>query len=309
MARRTGILVLATGIGFTMACAATLVADEPPAPAAVDRRGVDLIFAGKLGPDDPKHREGFQAFRLRFGRGDWAGTTMQVTSVWGDAEGKDLWGWAGGSPAEWSPVFHDDQGDYFVLYLDPGGTSHQVVALFRYLLKDGTFGVAAASFPFQGESKQGAENAVKGKPATPAVEQRGVALSFDGKLGPDDPRYRKDFEAFRLRFGPGDWAGTAMQVTSAWGDNEGRDLWGWIDGSPAEWSPTFRDDRGDYFILYLHSAGSSHRVIAAFRYLLKDGTPGSGQGVVTVPWRAEDGMRGRSPRQRPGPRRIWPAAD
>ena len=210
---------------------------------------------------------------------------MQVTSVWGDAEGKDLWGWAGGSPAEWSPVFHDDQGDYFVLYLDPGGTSHQVVALFRYLLKDGTFGVAAASFPFQGESKPGAENAVKGKPATPAVEQRGVALSFDGKLGPDDPRYRKDFEAFRLRFGPGDWAGTAMQVTSAWGDNEGRDLWGWIDGSPAEWSPTFRDDRGDYFILYLHSAGSSQRVIAAFRYLLKDGTPGVAK--ASLPYHGE----------------------
>ncbi len=289
MARRTDILVLAACMGCTLACVGTLVAAEPPAPAAVDRRGVDLLFGGKLGPDDLKFREGFQAFRLRFGRGDWSGTTVQVTSVWGDAEGKDLWGWVGGSPAEWSAVLHDDQGDYFILYLNPAGSSHQVVALFRYLLKDGTFGVAAALFPLQGESKSGAGNAATGKPApsgaAPAVDRRGVALSFDGKLGPDDPKFRKEFEAFRLRFGPGDWAETAMQVTSVWGDSEGKDLWGWINGPPAEWSPTFRDDRGDYFILYLQSGGSSHRLIAAFRYLLKDGTFGVAK--VSLPYHDE----------------------
>src|SRR5262249_27322286 len=132
--------------------------------------------------------------------------------------------------------------------------------------------------PFQGESKTTARRAAKGRPATarttPEIDRRGVVLAFDLKLGPRDPGYRKDFEAFRLRFGPGDWTGAAIQVTSAWGDGQGTASWGWIDGAPAEWSRILRDRRGDYLILYLHAAGSSHRVIAAFRYLLKDGTFG-----------------------------------
>jgi tetratricopeptide (TPR) repeat protein len=280
MSRKSSLLVLAAGMGLTLAGAVPLVASEPPAPApaAVDPRGAVLTFDGKLGPNDPKYRKGFQAFRLRFWRGDWAGTSIQMGSAWGDSQGKDFWGWGGGSPAEWSPVLHDDRGHYFVLHLDTAGNSQQVIALFRYRLKDGTFGVAAALLPFRGESKTNQGRAARGKPAaargTPAIDRRGVALAFDGKLGPHDSGYRKDFEAFRLRFGPGDWAGTSIQVVSAWGDSQGKDLWGWGDGSPAEWSPTLRDDRGDYVILYLHRAGSSHRVIAGMRYLLRDGTFG-----------------------------------
>src|SRR5437016_1060940 len=137
MARRSSILVLAAGMGLALAGAAPLVADEPPAPAAVDRRGAVLTFGGKLGPHDPKFREGFQAFRLRFGPGDWAGMAFQVVSAWGDSQGKDLWGWIDGSPAEWSPTLRDDRGDYFILYLHAAGSSHRVIAAFRYLLKDG----------------------------------------------------------------------------------------------------------------------------------------------------------------------------
>jgi hypothetical protein len=110
MAYRSGLLVLAAGMGLSLAGAAPLVTSQPQESAAVDRRGAVLTFGGKLGPRDPKYRQGFQAFRLRFGPGDWAGTTIQMASAWGDSEGKDLWGWGGGSPAEWSPVFRDDRG-------------------------------------------------------------------------------------------------------------------------------------------------------------------------------------------------------
>src|SRR5205085_1415431 len=87
MARRSRILVLAAVMGFTLGGVVPLVANEPPAPAAGDRRGAVLTFGGKLGPHDPKYREGFQAFRLRFGPGDWAGTAIQVASAWGDSQG------------------------------------------------------------------------------------------------------------------------------------------------------------------------------------------------------------------------------
>ena len=39
MARRTSLLVLAVGMGLTLAGVAPLVANEPPAPAAVDACG------------------------------------------------------------------------------------------------------------------------------------------------------------------------------------------------------------------------------------------------------------------------------
>ena len=39
MDRKTGILVLATSMGFTMACAATLVADEPRSGGRRPARG------------------------------------------------------------------------------------------------------------------------------------------------------------------------------------------------------------------------------------------------------------------------------
>ena len=158
MPRECSTLTRAALLSFVTACAGTLYAAEPPASTAVDQRGAALRFEGKLGPDDPRYRKDFEAFRLRFGPGDWAGTTITATSAWGNGESVDLWGWTGGAAAEWSSIFHDDQGYYFILYVNTAGSSHRMIALFRYILKDGTPGVAAASFPYHGESRSGRGN-------------------------------------------------------------------------------------------------------------------------------------------------------
>ena len=83
MPRECSTLARAAFLSFVAACAGTLYAAEPPASTAVDQRGAVLRFEGKLGPDHPNYRKDFEAFRLRFGPGDWAGTTINATSAWG----------------------------------------------------------------------------------------------------------------------------------------------------------------------------------------------------------------------------------
>ena len=81
MAPRFGLIVLAAGIGLTLADAAPLRGRERPVPAPAARLGVVLTFVAKLDAHAPLYRERCQAFRLRLAPSDRAGTAIQLVSA------------------------------------------------------------------------------------------------------------------------------------------------------------------------------------------------------------------------------------
>ena len=50
------------------------------------------------------------------------------------------------------------------------------------------------------------------EPRAPTAVDHAGRTSVRSEARPDDPRFRKEFEAFQLRLGPGDWAGTTIKL-------------------------------------------------------------------------------------------------
>jgi Leucine-rich repeat (LRR) protein len=133
--------------------------------------------------------------------------------------------------------------------------------------------------PFQGKV---AEKKAAPVPAASASTPRSaVAFGFGGKLGPKDPGFVPGFESYKLRFGPGDWAGTRIIITSAWGDkNPETDLWNWPNGRDARATDALSDKDGYYFIYSLATANAANWVVANFRYTLRDGRHGVANALI-----------------------------
>jgi hypothetical protein len=137
----------------------------------------------------------------------------------------------------------------------------------------------AGEEPFQGKV---AEKKAAPVPAASASTPRSaVAFGFGGKLGPKDPGFVPGFESYKLRFGPGDWAGTRIIITSAWGDkNPETDLWNWPNGRDARATDALSDKDGYYFIYSLATANAANWVVANFRYTLRDGRHGVANALI-----------------------------
>ncbi|WP_165247353.1 leucine-rich repeat domain-containing protein [Paludisphaera soli] len=123
-------------------------------------------------------------------------------------------------------------------------------------------------------------------PAPPAAKaapgpRSAVAFGFGGKLGPKDEGFVPGFESYKLRFGPGDWAGARIVITSAWGDkNPDTDLWHWLNGLEVRTSDVLSDKDGAYFIYSLATANADDWIVANFRYTLRDGRNGVASAVI-----------------------------
>ncbi|WP_074317728.1 hypothetical protein [Singulisphaera sp. GP187] len=124
--------------------------------------------------------------------------------------------------------------------------------------------------PFPAEAKK--KGAVAIATAYPAVTERSVvAFGFGGKVGPKDEGFIPGFESYKLRFGPGDWAGARIIVTSAWGDkNPDTDLWDWTGGLKVRCTDTLKDKDGFYVIDSLATANAPNWVVVNLRYTLRD---------------------------------------
>ncbi|SIO57578.1 Leucine Rich repeat-containing protein [Singulisphaera sp. GP187] len=242
----------------------------PVASAAVGpRSAVAFGFGGKVGPKDQGFVPGFESYKLRFGPGDWAGARIIITSAWGDKNpDTDLWNWPDGRNVRATDALSDKDGSYFIYSLATANADDWVVANFRYTLRDGRHGVASTIIPYGGN------------PEIP--KQTVAALGFGGRLGPKDEGYLPDFESYKLRFGPGDWAGTKVLVSSNWGEgSDDADLWGWKDGTEARSSEVRRDAQGYYFVHSLRAAGHSRWVASLFRFARKDGRSGVAQSLYS----------------------------
>lgn len=232
---------------------------EEVSTLAAPRSAVAFGFGGKLGPKDEDFVPGFETYRLRFGPGDWAGARIIITTAWGDKNPQtDLWNWPDGLNVRATDAKSDEKGSYFLYSLATANEASWVVANFRYTLRDGRHGVANAVIPYGGDPEIAAD--------TVAV------LACEGKLGPKDVGYVPEFDSYKLRFGAGDWEGAKISVGSHWGEgNDGKDLWGWKDGSEDRISEIQRDAKGYYFIQSLRSDGHSRWVASLYRVARKDG--------------------------------------
>lgn len=155
--------------------------------AAADPLGpVILQFGRKLGPKDGGYKEGYESYVLRFGPGDWAGTTVKLASAWGDGDGKDLWGWTGGAEDAISEVTKDATGYFFIYSLKTAGSSTWVAANFRLERKDGSPAVAQARFRYDGKGEPVGSNAPKA--ADPLVEKRArdTVARLGGEIARDE---------------------------------------------------------------------------------------------------------------------------
>jgi Leucine-rich repeat (LRR) protein len=238
-------------------------------PAAPPRSAVTLGFAGKVGPKDEGFVPGFESYKLRFGPGEWAGAKINITSAWGDKNpDTDLWDWSGGLNVRYTETLSDKDGYYIIYSLASAKATNWVVVNFRFTLRDGRHGIANALIPYQGDPKIPKET----------VE----VLGNGGKLGPKDQGYVPEFESYKLRFGPGEWAGTKVLVSSNWGEGSGaKDLWGWKDGAEARSSEVRLDRQGHYFIHSVRTAGHSRWVASLFRFSRKDGRSGVAQALYS----------------------------
>ena len=143
---------------------AALAAGEETDP--IKRHACRFTFVEALREGEAGYRENYRSVRLRFEPGDWQGATINESSAWGGgSEGKDLWGWIGGSEVVHSEVAKDKAGYYFVYSLKPGGASTWISANFRYTLSDGSHGVGQAIFPY---SDAAAADSESGQPAESA---------------------------------------------------------------------------------------------------------------------------------------------
>ncbi|MDG3007241.1 hypothetical protein [Paludisphaera mucosa] len=264
-------------VAFSAACSigtvasafqAAVKAEPTTAAAAGPRSAVSFGFGGKVGPQDEGFVPGFESYKLRFGPGDWAGARIIITSAWGDKKPEDLWNWPDGLNVKATDALSDEDGFYFIYSLATAEADDWVVANFRYTLRDGRQGVANVVIPYGGN---------------PASPREGVAaLGFSGRLGPNDEGYVPEFESYRLRFGPGDWAGTKIDLGSSWGEgSNAADLWGWKDGTEARSSEVRRDAQGYYFIHSLRTAGHSRWVASLFRFTKKNGRHGVAQALYS----------------------------
>ncbi len=242
-------------------------------PNARPRSAVMFGFGGRVGPKDEGYVPGFESYRLRFGPGDWAGTRIIITSAWGARHpDTDLWNWPDGRNVRATDALRDGEGHYFIYSLATAGADAKadadnwVVACFHYTLRDGRRGVGGAIIPLGGKSN--------------VAQDTVAALGCAGRLGPDDEGYLPDFDSYRLRFGPGNWAGTKIDVDMTWGEgNEGKDHWGWKDRAETRVSEVRRDAQGYYFIHSLAKAGHSRWVTSLFRFTRKDGRHGVAQSL------------------------------
>ncbi len=137
-----------------------------------------------------------------------------------------------------------------------------------------------SSAPFQAKGKTKGSAA----PAASSVAQpprSAVAFGFAGKIGPKDEGFKPGFESYKLRFGPGDWAGARIIITSAWGDkNPDTDLWNWPSGLDVRCTDTLSDKDGSYIIYSLATANASDWIVADFRYTLRDGRHGVANALI-----------------------------
>jgi Leucine-rich repeat (LRR) protein len=245
------------------------VAPAEASTVATPRSAVVFGCGGKIGPKEEGFIPGFESYKLRFGPGDWAGARIIITSAWGDKNpSTDLWNWPDGLDVRATDVKSDKDGFYFVYSLATANAANWIVANFRYTLRDGRSGVADAVIPYGGD---------------PGVPKETVAvLACDGRLGPKEEGYIPEFESYKLRFGPGDWAGTKISLSSSWGEgSDTADLWGYKDGTEARSSDVRRDARGDYFVHSLRDAGHSRWVASLFRFTKKDGRSGVAQALYS----------------------------
>lgn len=245
-----------------------IVAPVVDVAASAERSVVAFGYGGKLGPKDEGFVPGFESYKLRFGPGDWAGARIIITSAWGDQAETNYWNWPDGPNVKATDALSDKNGYYFIYSLATAHTSNWVAANFRITLRDGRHAVADALIPYGGNLEISKE--------TLAV------LGFDGKVGPKDEGYVPEFESYKLRFGPGDWAGTKIVLSSNWGEGtDGADLWGWKGGSEAKSSEVRRDPKGYYFIHSLRKDGHSRWIASLFRISTKNGRAGIAQALYS----------------------------
>lgn len=105
-------------------------------------------------------------------------------------------------------------------------------------------------------------------------------FEFVKVLSAGEAGYREGRQSFKLRLGAGDWEGTEITESSAWGNgSDGKDLWGWGGGADVSCSEVSKDQAGYYFIYSLQAAGDSKWIAALFRYTMADGSKGVGQAI------------------------------
>ncbi|HVV98866.1 MAG TPA: WD40 repeat domain-containing protein [Planctomycetaceae bacterium] len=114
--------------------------------------------------------------------------------------------------------------------------------------------------------------------ADDADQRLACRLELVKLLEPDDAGYHEGFQNYKLGFGAGDWKGTQIVESSAWGDGtDGKDLWGYFQGEEVRISAVERERDRYGFVYSLKSGGSSKWISAMFRYTLTDGSAGVAQ--------------------------------
>lgn len=143
----------------------------------------------------------------------------------------------------------------------------------------GAGGPAPAARPATKKARVTKKDAGKGRDRGP-VDPRALVLRFDGPVAEGEVGSRPGWSSFRLRLPPGNWRGTTLGTSDAWGDgNSGKDHWGIGSGEKTACSRLMEDAGGYFFVFSV--AGTrweSNWIAAMFRYTLADGQPG----VATV---------------------------
>ncbi|WP_406700114.1 hypothetical protein V5E97_14870 [Singulisphaera sp. Ch08] len=133
---------------------------------------------------------------------------------------------------------------------------------------------------FRPVAKKKAATAPAGAPPI-ATERSALAFGYGGKIGPQEEGFIPGFESYKLRFGPGDWAGARIIVSSAWGDeNPSTDLWDWTGGLNVRCTDVKSDKDGFYIIYSLATANAAKWVVVNFRYTLRDGRHGVANALI-----------------------------
>ena len=155
--RREALKVVATGaaVGGLVAAGSERVEAEDPRwrrsgalPGIFQCEGRVDSHATRLAP---AVFTGFACFKMRLSAHDlWNGAAITESSAWGEGKnGTDLWGWTGGAAVRHGHVLRDEFGYFFIYGLEQNvGVSRTITVNFRYVLRDGSHGVASAYFSY-----------------------------------------------------------------------------------------------------------------------------------------------------------------
>ena len=168
--------------------------------------------------------------------------------------------------------------------LDRKGIFGPVMTDCKLVVRDQNAKAEETPFPPTRVLTKKGRTAKKAEPNVPPADPRAFVLRFDGSVREGEPGYRAEATSFRLRFGPGQWRGTAVGKSVAWGvGNQNKDHWG-VGSGEATFSSEVREDAdGAYFIFSLNGTDwESERVAVLFRLTLPDGRAGVATALIPI---------------------------